>query len=100
MTSLLKKIQTKIAFRKKGPWGIITKENNSQLEFAEQVMYALRNNKALTTIVLAVDPSLLYLLGLIMKDLKVIWNALADQFQHYTLANLLELNRKLFQSFL
>ena len=38
-----------------------------------QARYAQRKDKALATIVLAVDTSLLYLLGADPKDPKVVW---------------------------
>ena len=51
--------------------------------------------KALATIVLAIDPSLLYLIG-DPDDPIVVWNKLADQFQKKTWANKLALRRKLY----
>ena len=45
---------------------------------------------------LAVEPSLLYLIGSDPTDPVVVWRTLADQFQCKTWANKLELKRKLF----
>ena len=45
-----------------------------------------RRDKALSTIVLAVDPALLYLLG-DPQDPVVVWKKLEDQFQARTWAN-------------
>ena len=45
---------------------------------------------------LAVEPSLLYLIGADPTDPVVVWKALADQFQRKTWANKLELKQKLF----
>ena len=56
----------------------------------------MRRDKALATIVLAVEPSLLYLIGSDATDSVVVWRTLADQFQRKTWANKLELKRKLF----
>ena len=54
------------------------------------------HDKVLATIVLAIEPSLLYLTGSGPTDLVVVWKALADQFQCKTWAIKLELKRKLF----
>ena len=54
-----------------------------------------RRDKALSTIVLAIDPSLLYLLG-DPQDPGEVWDILSDQFQAKTWANKLTLRRKLF----
>ena len=54
-----------------------------------------RRDRALATIVLLVDPSLLYLIG-DPDDPVVVWNKLADQFQKKTWANKLALRRKLY----
>ncbi len=45
-----------------------------------QAKFSLKD-KALATIVLAIDPSLLYLIGADPKDPAVVWKAFADQFQ-------------------
>ena len=50
----------------------------------------------LAVFVLAMNPSLLYLIGADPKDPEVVWKALANQFQRNTWANKLELKRKLF----
>ena len=54
-----------------------------------------RRDKALATIVLAVDPSLLYLLG-DPEDPAAVWKKLSGQFQKKTWANKLSLRKKLF----
>ena len=43
--------------------------------------FVARHNRALTTIVLAMEPSLLYLIGPNPTDPVVVWCALAHQFQ-------------------
>ncbi len=53
-----------------------------------------RQDKALATIGLSIDPTLLYLLDGI-DDPKMAWKALHDQFCKKTWANKLELRRKL-----
>ena len=62
----------------------------------QQAAFAARKDKALAIIVLAVEPSLLYVIGADPTDPVVVWKALADQFQRKTWANKLELKRKLF----
>ena len=62
----------------------------------QQAKFAARKDKALAIIVLAVELSLLYLIGTDPTDPVVVWKTLADQFQRKTWANKLELKRKLF----
>ena len=90
------KIQCKMALIKDGLWGIVSGEEDPPGREEERAKYSLRKDTALATIVLAIDPSLLYLLGADPKDPKAVWKALADQFQRNTWANKLELKRKLF----
>jgi len=52
--------------------------------------FVVRRDRALATIVLPVDPSLLYLLGDPENPITV-WKKLSDQFQKKTWANKLEL---------
>ena len=54
-----------------------------------------RKDRALTIIVLAVDPSLLYLLGE-PEDPQAVWRRLEEQFQRKTWSNKLQLRRKLY----
>ena len=54
-----------------------------------------RRDRALATIVLSVEPSLLYLIG-DPQDHSVVWEKLASQFQKKTWANKLALRRKLY----
>ena len=86
-----------MALIKEGLWGIVKGTETAPTERAvKQAAFAARKDKALATIVLAVEPSLLYLIGTDPMDPVVVWKALADQFQHKTWANKLELKRKLF----
>lgn len=50
----------------------------------------------MATIVLAVDPSLLYLIGTDPEDPKAVWRKLSGQFQKKTWANKLSLRKKMF----
>ena len=90
------KIQCKMALIKDGLWGIVNGTETVPEGAAEQAKFVLRKDRALVIIVLAIDPSLLYLIGADPKDPVVVWKALADQFQRKTWANKLELKRKLF----
>ncbi len=90
------KIQCKMALIKDGLWGIVSGVEAAPEEGAAREKFILRRDKALATIVLAVDPSLLYLIGADPKDPAIVWKILADQFQRNTWANKLELKRKLF----
>ena len=54
-----------------------------------------RRDRALAIVVLAVEPSLLYLLG-DPEDPQVVWTRLEEQFQRKTWSNKLQLRRKLF----
>ena len=86
-----------MALMKEGLWGIVNKTEVAPAEGAEQqARFTARRDKALATIVLAVEPTLLYLIGTDPTDPVVVWKALADQFQRKTWANKLGLKRKLF----
>lgn len=91
------KIQCKMALIKEGVWSIVNgTETEPEGNAERKAKFAARRDKALATIVLAMEPSLLYLVGPDPTDPVVVWRALADQFQHKTWANKLELKRKLF----
>ena len=57
--------------------------------------YNIRRDKALATIVLAIEPKLLYLIG-DPSDPHEVWKRLQDTFQKKTWANKLRLKRKLY----
>ena len=61
---------------------------------AERTKFAARRDRALATVVLSVDTSLLYLVGN-PEDPVVFWKKLADQFEKKTWATRLHLHRKL-----
>ena len=90
------KIQCKMSLIKDGLWGIV---NGSEVAPAETdgaySKYISRKNRALTIIVLSIDPSLLYLLG-DPTDPTAVWERrLSTQFQKKTWANKLALRRRL-----
>ena len=61
----------------------------------ERECYAARTDKALATVVLSVDSSLLYLVGSDPYDPVIVWNKLKEQFQKKSWVNRLTLRRKL-----
>ena len=79
------KIQCKMALIKEGLWNIVNGTEMVPDEGAErQAKFAARRDKALAIIVLAIEPSLLYLVGADHTDPVVVWRILADQFQRKT----------------
>ena len=91
------KVQCQMALMKDGLWSIVTgAEVEPDREDANKyVKFEARRDRTLAIIVLAVDPSLLYLLG-DPEDPKIVWGQLKDQFQKATWANKLSLRRKLY----
>ena len=92
------KVQCRMALLKDGVWGIVNgteKEPDQTAEAEVLAKFAARRDRALATIVLAIDPKLLYLIG-DPEDPAVVWTKLANQFQKKSWANKLELQRKLF----
>ena len=92
------KIQCRMALIREGLWGIVsgTEAPPDQTTEAEKYKkYMGRRDKALATIVLAMDTSLLYLIG-DPEDPAVVWEQLARQFQKKTWANKLCLRKKLY----
>ena len=86
-----------MALIKEGLWNIVNGTETVPDEGAErQAKFAARRDKALAIIVLAIEPSLLYLVGADPTNSVVVWRILADQFQRKTWANKLELKQKLF----
>ena len=91
------KIQIKMALIKYGGWGFVTgtEPEPAEGDAAAWRKYYERQDKALATIVLAVEPSLLYLLG-DPQDPAEVWHKLSDQFEKKSWANKLALRRKLY----
>ena len=86
-----------MALVKEGLWNIVNgKETEPEGNAERRAKFVARRDRALATIVLAMEPSLLYLVGPDPTNPVVVWRALADQFQRNTWANKLELKRKLF----
>ena len=78
-------------------WGIVsgTEEVPEEENADARRKFTARRDRALSIIVLAVDPSLLYLLG-DPEDPKAVWKKLEEQFQPNTWSNKLQLRRKLY----
>lgn len=89
------RVQCQMALMREGLWGLISGGEVEPDEAERRVAYAARRDKALATIVLSVETSLLYLLG-DPVDPKIVWERLAGQFQRKSWANKLELRRKLY----
>ena len=80
-----------MALIKEGLWNIVTANKNAPENLGEQAKYLSRRDRALVTIVLPMDPTLLYLLGSDPENPAVVWKKLVDQFQKMTWANNLAL---------
>ena len=80
---------------KEGLWRIVTGQETAPTgSETERAKFAARRDRALATVVLSVDTSLLYLVG-DPEDPVVVWKKLADQFEKKTWATRLDLCRKL-----
>ena len=90
------KIQCQLALMKEGLWNIVSgSESAPEAGGDRHTKFMARRYRTLATIVLSVDPSLLYVIGSPEDPVKV-WRKLADQFQKKTWANKLELRHKLY----
>ena len=91
------KVQCTMALKKDGVWGIVSDTEEAPASDAdpkERERYAARRDKALATVVLSVDPCLLYLIG-DPVDPVAVWKKLEEQFQKKSWINRLNLRRKL-----
>ena len=91
------RVQCQMALIRDGLSGIVNETEQASgpdVPADSQLKFVSRRDCALATIVLAVGPSLLYLLGN-PEDPIVVWKKLRDQFQKKTWANRLALRRKL-----
>ena len=82
-----------MALIKDGLWGIVneTEADTGLTQADAHRKFVGRRDQALATIVLSIEPSLLYLLGANPEDPVVVWGKLRDHFQRKTWANKLEL---------
>ena len=86
------KVQCRMALMRDGLWGIV---NETEIapeggDADQRAKFLCKRDRALATIVLAVEPSLLYLIGDPENPVEV-WKKLQDQFQKKTWANRLAL---------
>ena len=89
------KIQCRMALMRDGVWSIVDGSEKEPTGNADKLAkFILRRDKALATIVLSIDPSLLYLIG-DPRDPVDVWKMLTNQFQRKTWANKLVLRRRL-----
>lgn len=92
------KVQARMTLLKDGLWQIVdgteTEPTDGDATPAAVAKFAGRRDKALATLVLSVDTSLLYLIANLDHPNSV-WTKLSDQFCKKTWANKLELRRKL-----
>ena len=89
------KVQCRMALVRDGLWSIVAGTETLPGEGGDRgSKFIARRDRALATIVLAVDPSLLYLIG-DPEDPVIVWQKLQDQFQKKTWANKLALRRRL-----
>ena len=90
------KVQCRMALMKDGLWGVVNGFDEVPANNEEALRkYIIKRDRALSIIVLAVEPSLLYLLG-DPQDPSVVWKTLEDQFQKKSWANKLRLRRRLY----
>ncbi len=91
------KVQCRMALVKDSLWGIVNgTEAAPDVDQAEaHRKFMARRDRALAIVVLAVDPSLLYLLG-DPENPQTVWRKLEEQFQRKTWSNKLQLRRRLF----
>ena len=85
------KILCQMALMHDGVWGIVDGSEVAPITTDDWYQkFMSRSNKVLVTIVLSLDPSLLYLIG-DPQDPKTVWTKLSDQFQKKTWENKLVL---------
>ena len=89
------KVQTHMALLRENLWGFVAGTEELPEAGENRADFIRKRDRALATIVLAVEPSLLYLLTE-LDDPKAVWKTLQDQFQKRTWANKLRLRKKLY----
>ena len=78
-----------------GLWNIVAGTEKEPDGAEARLKFRGHRDCALATVVLSIEPSLLYLLGADHADLFAVWGALQSQFQRKTWANKLSLRRRL-----
>ena len=89
------KLQCQMTLMKENLWGIVNGSETAPADGADRIAkFNARKDKALATIILLIDPTLLYLVGE-PKDPVDVWKLLSNNFQKKMWANRLALRRKL-----
>ena len=89
------KLQCKMALVRDAVWGIVSgNEEAPAVDSDDHPKFVVRRDRALATIVLSIDPSLLYLIGDPVDPVDV-WKKLGDQFQKKSWVNKLQLRKRL-----
>ena len=88
------RVQCRMALVRDGLWGIVSGTQTAPEGGGNRTKFLARRDRALGTIILAVDPSLLYLLG-DPEDPVAVWQKLQNQFQKKMWAKKLALRCRL-----
>ena len=89
------KLQCRMALVRDGLWGIVSGTETAPAEGGDgRSKFLARRDRALATIILAIEPSLLYLIG-DAEDPVAVWGKLQNQFQKKSWANKLALQCRL-----
>jgi predicted NBD/HSP70 family sugar kinase len=88
-----------MALVRDGLWGFVSGTEKEPEEENERRKFLAKRDRALATIVLAIDPELLYLIGSDPDNQVVVWKKLQDQFQKKTWASKLALRGRLHSAF-
>ena len=89
------RVQAKMCLVKDGLWSIVNGTETAPTDPAALAKFDVRKDRALATLVLAVDPKLLYLIGDPESPIDV-WNRLQDVYHKKTWANKLRLRKRLY----
>ena len=89
------KVQVKMCLIKDDLWRIVNETEAAPTDAGQLAKYNVRKDRALATIVLAVDPKLLYIIG-DPEEPAACWKKIEDTFQKKTWSNKLRLRKKLY----
>lgn len=89
------KVQIKMLLIKEDLYGFIDGTLSEPADAAAATKFKIRKDKALATIVLSIDPKLLYIIG-DPTEPKTVWDKLQSTFQRKTWANKLSLRRRMY----
>ena len=89
------KVQVKMCLMKDDLWGIVNGTEAAPVDPSDLAKFEKRKDRALATIVLSVDPKLLYLIG-DPTEPNSVYKKLQDVFQKKSWSNKLRLKKKLY----